>query len=55
MGPILIVGMKDHFIPVGKPAPPRPRKPEFLTTSVTSVGFIVVTAFLNAAKPPFFL
>ncbi len=42
--------MKDHFMPVGKPAPPRPRRPEPLTTSVTSLGFIFVTAFLKAAK-----
>src|SRR3990172_1193140 len=46
--------MKDHLIPAGKPAPPRPRKPEFLTTSITSAGFFFVTASLNAAKPPSF-
>ena len=28
-------GMNDHLRPVGKPAPPRPRRPEAFTVSMT--------------------
>ena len=34
----LSCGMKPHFMPVGKPAPPRPRRPESLTAVITSSG-----------------
>ncbi len=36
----LSCGMKPHFIPVGKPAPPRPRRPESLTRSMIAPGSI---------------
>ena len=44
----LSCGMKPHFMPVGKPAPPRPRRPESLTAAMMSSGAIV-SAFLIAA------
>ena len=34
----LSCGMNPHFIPVGKPAPPRPRSPESLTAVTMSSG-----------------
>ena len=36
----LSCGMKPHFMPVGKPAPPRPRRLEALTASTISSGAI---------------
>jgi hypothetical protein len=36
-------------MPVGKPAPPRPRSPAAFTASITSFGFIVVTALRRAS------
>jgi hypothetical protein len=43
----LSCGMKDHFMPVGKPAPPRPRRPESLTAVMMSSG-AMVSAFFSA-------
>src|SRR5215212_1476032 len=47
----LSCGMKLHFIPVGKPAPPRPRRPESLTAVITPSGAID-RAFLSPSYPP---
>jgi hypothetical protein len=47
----LSCGMKLHFIPVGNPAPPRPRSPESLTVVMTSSGDMR-SACLSAPYPP---
>ena len=45
-------GTNDHFTPVGNPAPPRPRRPEAFTTSITSAG-VMASAVRRPSYPPF--
>ena len=43
--------MISHFLPVGKPAPPRPRRPLALISSITCWGVIAVSTLPSAAYP----
>ena len=48
--PAYCFGMKHHFSPVGKPAPPRPRSADFFTSAMTSSGVILsASSFFSAA------
>ena len=38
-----------HFMPVENPAPPRPRRPESFTSSMTASGVMAVRTFFSAA------
>src|SRR5438270_13411189 len=44
-------GMNDHFSPVGKPAPPRPRRPEaFISAMIQSLP-LSISAFVLSHAP----
>ncbi len=43
--------VSSHFRPVGKPAPPRPRRPDVLITEITFSGGICSEAFFIAWYP----
>ena len=40
-----------HLMPVGKPAPPRPRKPESVTAWTMAAG-VISSAFFRPFRPP---
>ena len=52
-GLALCLGMKPHFTPVGKPAPPRPRRFDAFIWLMMS-SWVIESAFLAAVYPSIF-
>jgi hypothetical protein len=44
-------GMKLHFMPVGKPAPPRPRSPDCFISSMIASGPRARSSLVSAQSP----
>jgi hypothetical protein len=51
LGKLVSLRTKFHFMPVGNPAPPRPRRFDFTTSSTICWGGIF-SAFASAWYPP---
>ena len=45
------LGMKPHFMPVGKPAPPRPRSPDALILSMIASWPMAISALVSSQSP----
>ena len=45
------LGMKLHFMPVGKPAPPRPRRPDALIISMIASWPMAISLAVSSQSP----
>ena len=45
------LGMNDHLVPVGKPAPPRPRRPDAFITSMIASWPSASSALVSSQSP----
>lgn len=48
---VLTLGMKLYLRPEGNPAPPRPRSPEFLISSMIHSGPMRMSSFVRYQSP----
>merc|ERR1719221_1001557 len=51
---LLFLGMKDHFSPEGKPAPPRPRRPDAFMSAMMRSGPRRTSSLVRYQSPRFF-